>query len=42
LNELSKELIEHETVDAKQLMRFIERYALDDIPRPPAPLERQT
>jgi len=42
LDELSKELIEHETVDAKHLMRLIEGYAVDEISRPPAPLERQT
>ena len=42
LDELSKELIDHETVDAKRLMRLVERYALDDMPRLPAPSERQT
>jgi cell division protease FtsH len=41
LDELSKELIEHETVDAKHLMCLIEGYAVDEISRPPAPLERQ-
>jgi cell division protease FtsH len=42
LHELSKELIDHETVDAKHLMRLIEGYAVDEISWPPAPLERQT
>ena len=41
MDELSKELVEHETVDAKRLMRLIEGYAVDEISRPPAPLERQ-
>jgi cell division protease FtsH len=31
LDKLSKELIEHETVDAKHLVRLIEEYAVDKI-----------